>query len=208
MTNPDSAVIVSANVREYFHDQVDAALTKQAVKLDDTTMVYVVGLLTTYTQTPALFDETDDGLDIKPLAMHYADALNAASSAERSAALRRLGDVALFISGLFADSLNRKLNDVDYYIAMGGTAYSYVHDLALARPAERNMRSLFAELAEKFTDLVDVLGEVGDRSNLRSNSDVLRLYDLWLKTGSTRAFDRLQRLGLNPSLHATSRTTH
>jgi hypothetical protein len=122
--------------------------------------------------------------------------------------LKRLGDVALFISGLFSGSLNRKVVDIDYYIAMGGTAYSCVHDLVGKRADGWGRRSLFADLADNFSDLVDVLGEVGDRSNLSSNRDVLRTYELWLKTGSSRAYDKLQRFGLNPLLNSSSRTTH
>ena len=206
--NTNSAVIVSADTRAYFHDQVDAALSKQALKVDDTTAVYLVNLLSAFTHARELFEETDDGLHIKPLALHYADAVNAPGIAERSAALRKLGDIALFISGLFADSLNRKLIDIDYYIAMGGTAYSYVHDIGATSNYGRDQIGLFAELAEKFAALVEVLNEISECSNLHSNSDVLRIYEIWLKTGSDRAYDKLQRLGLNPSLNATSRATH
>jgi len=208
MMNSDQAVIVSADIHEYFHEQLDVALTKQSVKVDDTTTVYLVNLLAAYMNARSLFEESDDGLQIKPLAMQYADAVHAPSATERSAALRRLGDVALFVSGLFSGSLNRKLVDIDYYIAMGGTAYSYVHDLARAHANSREEHSLFAELAENFAVLVDVLSEVGDCSNLRSNGDVLRLYEIWLRTGSSRAYDKLQRLGLHPSINITSRTTH
>lgn len=200
-TNP--AVIVSADIRAYFHEQVDSALSKQAVKIDATTAVYLVNLLATFTDARELFEETDDGLQIKPLALHYADAVNASGVAERSVALRKLGDIALFISGLFADSLNRKLVDIDYYIAMGGTAYSYVHDISTTKKT-----GLYAELAEKFSALVDVLNEISECTNLQSNRDVLRIYEIWLKTGSHRAFDKLQRLGLNPSTNATSCATH
>lgn len=206
--NIDSAVIVSENVREYFHDQVDAALTKQAVKIDQTTTVYLVNLLTAYTHARALFEESEDGLHIKPLALRYADAVNAPSTVEKSTALRKLGDVALFISGLFSGSLNRKLIDVDYYIAMGGAAYGTVHDLVASQTDIRDECGLFAELAENFANLVDVLGEIGDASSLSSNTDVLRVYEIWLRTGSDRAREKLQRLGLNPSINATSRATH
>ena len=108
----DSAVIVSENVREYFHDQVDAALTKQAVKIEDATAVYIVNLLTAFTHARALFEDSDDGRHIKPLAMHYADAVNATGMLEKSAALRKLGDVALFVSGLFkvAPPANQRTN--------------------------------------------------------------------------------------------------
>ena len=200
-TNP--AVIVSADIRGYFHDEVDSVLSKQAVKIDDATAIYLVNLLATFIRARELFEETDDGLQLRPLALHYADAINAQGVAERTAALRKLGDIALFISGVFADSLNRKLVDIDYYIAMGGSAYSYVHDISL-----NGGTGLFAELAEKFGVLVDVLNEISERSNLQSNANVLRLYDVWLKTGSNRAYDKLQRLGLNPTLNATSVATH
>jgi len=208
MLNTANAVIVSTDIREYFQDRVDSALTKQAVKLDETTVVYLVNLLADYMDTRALFEQSDDGLHIKPLALHYADAVNASCSVEKSLALRKLGDVALFISGLFSGSLNRKLVDIDYYIAMGGSAYSYVHDLVGSQSNSLSQHTLFAELAENFARLVDVLGEVSDDSNLNSNSDVLRLYEIWLKTGSERAYEKLQRLGLQVSVNASSRAMH
>ena len=52
----------------------------------------------------------------------------------------------------------------------------------------------FADLATNFSKLVDVLGEVGDSCNLSSNADTLRLYEIWLKTGSVRAHNKLLRL--------------
>ena len=197
--NTDSAVIVSADIREYFQREVDAALTQQAVTVEETTATYLVNLL-------ELFEQTDEGLDIKPLALHYADALNAATAGEKSLALRRLGDVALFVSGLFAGSLNRKIVDIDYYIAMGGTAYSCVHDLVGSRTRDKHV--LFAELAENFAQLVDVLGVISDSSNLNSNADVLRLYEIWLRTGSPRTAEKLRRHGIQVSANASSRAMH
>jgi len=208
MLNTANAVIVSTDIREYFQDRVDSALSKQSVDIDETTVVYLVNLLADYMDARALFEQSDDGLHIKPLALHYADAVNASCSTEKSLALRKLGDVALFISGLFSGSLNRKLVDIDYYIAMGGTAYSCVHDLVGAKSNSLSQHTLFAELAEKFARLVDVLGEVSDNCNLKSNSDVLRLYEIWLRTGSDRAYEKLQRLGLQVSVNASSRAMH
>ena len=42
--------------------------------------------------------------------------------AEQRASLKQIGDVSLFISGFFSDSLRRKLVDVDYYVSIGGGA--------------------------------------------------------------------------------------
>jgi len=77
--------------------------------------------------------------------------MDAQSLGERRAALRKLGDAGSFISGLFADSLNRKLVDIDYYIAMGGSAYSYWHDLAKTDPEQSQHNCLFSELTKRFS---------------------------------------------------------
>ena len=77
--------------------------------------------------------------------------------------LRQIGDVSLFISGFFSDSLHRKLVDVDYYVSIGGCAYN-----ALSRVETDTFSSVFAELGEKFVGFVDVLSEVSERTSCAS----------------------------------------
>ena len=208
MDSANQAVIVDADLRSHFHDQLDSALSKQALVVEQATNVYLVNLLMLFVDTRELFEDSEDGRHLKPLAMHYADAVNAENVTEKSVALKKLGDVALFISGLFAGSLNRKLVDVDYYIAMGGSAYGCLHDISNSHARPQHHHGLFAELAENFAKLVDVLGEVGDSCNLSSNTDVLRLYEIWLQTGSKRAYNKLLRLGLSPVQNAPRAAMH
>jgi hypothetical protein len=55
---------------------------------------------------------------------------------------------------------------------------------------------VFAELAAKFQPLVDVLGEIGEAAYVHTQRDILRLYEIWLKTGSALANRLLRRLGI------------
>jgi hypothetical protein len=64
---------------------------------------------------------------------------------------------------------------------------------------------VFAELARKFQRLVDVLNDVADMAYVHSDKDVLRLYEIWIKTGSPRAYDILRRLGVAPVAQANVR---
>jgi len=201
-------LIMSATVHDYFRDQLCTSLHRQKVDVDESTQAYLINLLGAFMDPRQLFVDTPDGLELRPLAFHYADAVNAPTIERRNLALKKLGDVALFISGLFAGSLNRKLVDIDYYIAMGGMAYRDLHDLLRMRFDAPDYGPLFGELAEKFARLVDVLAEVSDASNLGSHHDVLRLYEVWLRTGSEHARRRLHRLGIVPSTNVTSRTQH
>jgi hypothetical protein len=81
---------------------------------------------------------------------------------------------------------------------MGGTAYAQVSDTMRGYRAVKSMAVLFNELREKFIDFVDVLNEVSERSNLSSDKDVLRLYEIWIRTGSKRSEAQLRKLGIEP----------
>lgn len=197
-----SSPIEVTSLREFFRDSVQHALRKQHVAVDDQTEHYVVNVLTTFSRSEELYDQTEDGPRLKPLAHMLSDAADAKTSEQRNSALRRLGDVSLFIAGFFAQSFARKLIDIDYHIAMGGRAYG-----TLAETVRTNSTAeMFAELARKFQRLVDVLNDVAETSYVHSDKDVLRLYEIWIKTGSPRAYAILRRLGVAPVM--ATRTGH
>jgi hypothetical protein len=188
-------VLAVANLREYFHEALQGALAHQRLAVEDQTEHYVVNLLTLFSRSEQLYEHSAGGVRLKPLVQMLSEALEAPSAHERELGLQRLGDVSLFIAGFFAHSFARKLIDIDYHIAMGGCAYG-----ALANGGCRGRRQVlgrvFAELAAKFLPLVDALGEISDAARRYTQADVLRLYELWLKTGSPRARGLLRRLGI------------
>ena len=204
----DGNLIVDTNVEEFFQDRVTEAIGNQNLRATEEVVHYVVNLLTAYTNAKALYEETPDGLMIKPLALMYAEAVDAASVEERNQALKRLGDVALFIAGIFPNSLNRKLVDIDYYIAMGGNAYGHLSGIAKDTLRWQVFSSIFKELSIKFTQFVDVLSEVSEKVNLSNDSDIMRLYEIWIRTGSERTARRLRQLGIHPFTGSVSRRQH
>jgi hypothetical protein len=172
---------------EYFKELVDEALAHQHIAAQELTAFYVVQLLAGYLQQSDADDVTE------PLALKLARALSDGGVRQRIT-LRQIGDMSLFVSGFFSDSLRRKLVDVDYYVSIGGYAYN-----ALSRYETDTLSPVFAELADKFVVFVDVLSEVSERSACASNSDLLRLYERWLKTGSARSGQLLVERGVVPN---------
>jgi hypothetical protein len=166
--------------------------------VDDHTEHYVVNILTMFARSEELYDVTPEGVRLKPLAHMLADASEASSPQQRDEALRRLGDVSLFVAGFFAQSFARKLIDIDYHIAMGGRAYGTLADNLRGTMRGQAFAAVFLELAQKFQRLVDVLNDVAEMAHTHTDRDILRLYEIWLKTGSPRAFAILQRLGVAP----------
>jgi len=198
-----------ASLKEFFRDALHDALSHQHVEFEGETEHYVVNLLTLFSDADALF-ERDDGSQrsrLKPLALMLGEALEAPTHEARFRGLQRLGDVSLFIAGFFSAGFARKLVDIDYHIAMGGRAYGTLAENC--SPARgRTLRQVFAELAAKFTPMVDALNEISESSYQHSDQDRLRLYELWVKTGSERSRTLLRKLGLEPAPAARSPLAH
>jgi hypothetical protein len=201
-----SSTIAVVNLREFFHDSVQQALHHQHVAVDDHTEHYLVNVLTTFARSDAFYEQTNSGATLKPLALMLAEAAEASSSDERQQLLQRMGDVSLFMAGFFSHSFARKLVDIDYHIAMGGRAYGCLADNLKGRKRNGALATVFAELAGKFQRLVDVLNDVAEMARPASDRDTLRLYEVWLKTGSPRARQLLSEAGVVPINVRAART--
>lgn len=193
------------NLREFFRDSVHAALARQRVEIDDHTEHYVVNLLTMFARSEALFESSAGRAQLKPLALMLADASDAPTRADRLRGLQRLGDVSLFMAGFFAQSFARRLVDIDYHIAMGGRAYGTLADSCRSSTRGKALGTVFTELAQKFQRLVDALNDVSEMAHRQDQRDVLRQYEIWLRTGSPRAHGILRSLGVEPSIVPTGR---
>lgn len=174
----------TASLAEFFHEAVSSAIRNQGLATSEATEFYLVNLLAEYSKT-TLGDE--------PLALRLGQAATATPE-ERARALREVGDHSLYVSGFFADSLARSLVDVEYYIQIGGSAYSQ-----LARMPLRGMPTyVYRELSQGFARFVDVLAEVSEGSAIGGPSSLVALYERWLRTGSDWVARRLRARGMLP----------
>ena len=185
----DRSLLRELTPAEYFKELVEAALSRQHLQAGDLTEYYLVNLLCQYVRLDRHADHLDHS---QPLAIRLARALESGGSEQR-ARLRSLGDFSLFTSGFFSDSLRRSTVDVDYYKSMGEYAYG-----SLSR-SEEAFAEVYSELARKFVGFTDVLADVSERTTLASTSDLLRLYEKWLRTGSQRDGQRLVERGILPN---------
>ncbi len=193
----DSVVRVS-NLEDYFRTSIDGVISRQGVDVDPHAAHYVVNLLTLFSRSEEFFEDDSDAGGLKPLALMLADAVDARTPTQRNHSLQRIGDVALFISGFFAESLADKAVDIDYYICMGGNAYGSLSEQVRGTFRGNAFADIYRELAVKFQVLVDVLHEVRDGARHESDIDLLRTYEIWLKTGSQRARKLLCQNGVVP----------
>ena len=189
-----SGQIASTNLLEFFREKIRGAFENQRIQAPEGVEYYLVNLLKDYLKAEELYTATSGGFQQKPLAILLGEALQADSST-RIRILKRIGDHSLFTAGFFPASFQNQMVDVDYYVQMGGSAYGNLSQLLNRQPA---FEEIFTELASRFVAYVDILSEVSEKSSMLSDSDLLRIYEAWLKTGSERAKQKLSAEGILP----------
>ena len=180
----------------YFKDHVDTAIRAQALEASEEVEFYLVNLLDDFAKTDTIRLSLDE-----PLALLLHDAVFK-STQDRVSAFRRLGDISLYLAGLFAPSLRRRSVDVNYAIRMGAGAYATVATLARYRAGVISgaIRPLYLEMSHKFADLVEVLAQIGEKTSLGADSpDLADIYERWARTKGPHLAKRMQELGVLPA---------
>ena len=191
------------NLQDYFRTSIDDVVQRQNVDIDSHAAYYVVNMLTIFSRSDELYEDDGDSYGLRPLALMLADAAGTDSIEQRNALLQRIGDVALFVAGFFADGFARKAVDVDYYIHMGGNAYGSLSEEVRGTFRGNAIADVYRELAVKFQVIVDVLNEIAEGP--QGSGDLLRTYDTWRRTGSRRAEQLLRNNGVIPIASSRSR---
>ncbi|GBD26469.1 hypothetical protein HRbin30_01801 [bacterium HR30] len=186
------------NLTEFFRELLRSAMQAQAVRSSEDVEFYLVKLLESFAHPPRRFDD-------RPLALDYLESFHMPLP-HRYGKLKHVGDTALFMAGLFLEALHRKIVSSDYYTELGRTAYSQLARLGTGSGAAP-VRDLFAELADRFPELVRVLAEISLRDLFPGDEHALRVYTRWLYTRSEHDAQWLMKQGLIP-FAPTKKTTH
>jgi hypothetical protein len=191
-------MLVSAgSMREYFRDSLGTALKKTSVRLSDTAQMYLVNLLVEFIRAENVYAGTDPGE--RPV---LADLFGRAREAEPSEAVRiykHMGDSSLYLTGFFTEAVENV--GVDYYVSMGGSAYASV--AGLMRPTAASSSALFAELSDRFRELVELLTTMsldpsgrGDAAKGLDDTRVLGLVERYERTGDQKVLETLRAQGI------------
>lgn len=184
--------MIIASADQYFNEIVQEAIKSRNVVTSPLVHTYLVELLQHYIKSDNFEIDTVTG-ESEEKSKTFAEAILKASSldqAKKRRLLKNIGDLSLYISGFFGDSLQRKIVDLDYYADIGGIAYSTL-------AAERSHSGeVYEEFSKKFTTFVDVLTYISHKANIQTNGDLLRLYDRYISTGSGFAKEQLLEKGI------------
>ena len=177
----------SPSLTGLFRDLVRTAVAAQEVAPSEALECYLVHVLEAFVR-PDRADLLDPPLALDFLAADHLPAI------QRYDKLKRVGDTALFVTGMFADSLERRAVGASYYAALGRTAFARLSQ----DHRSAGVGHLFEELYKRFPECVGVLMEVSEQDVFHREQDTVRLYRRWQQTGGRREAALLARRGLVP----------
>lgn len=190
-----SNITLSADVNAYFQEVVADAMRVRHVEATEAASSYLVGLLSFFAHP----DEEAEATFDQPLTFALRDAMGATGK-ERFHRLRKLGDHVLYALGFFGSHIEGKGVDRRYVVGVGTTAYTSAASM-LRLKADLGPNVL-GELATKFEAFAKVLADVAEGTlacGARDERSVLRMYERWMRTGSSRLAEELTARGIVPA---------
>lgn len=191
---------LSADVSAFFDGLVVEAAAERHVETTGATRAYVAALLADYAKPGAL---TRDALE-RPVTLLLAEAMQSVGR-ERFDRLRALGDGTLYVCGFFSEHLDARGVALRYVEDVGARAYDHAASMLRQQTlgqAQSSAPDVFGELAEHFRSFVGLIECIADRliahGGASSSSGILKLYERWLRTGSSELAATLGAEGLVP----------
>ncbi|MCP4873842.1 MAG: hypothetical protein GY896_00010 [Gammaproteobacteria bacterium] len=182
--------ITETSLSSYFSRRLTRYARRFSPPPHEDTCWYLGSLLERFGRSEQLFAFQDGQMTLRPLALLYSDAIETDNARERCLMLQQLGDMALFLGALFPERFTRHGIQQDYCIGMGGSAYDYLADNA------RSNRHIFAELANTFTRMLEMVANACSRKHRLTTEEVLVLYQRWLSTRDPVIEGQLRALGI------------
>ncbi|HSG03173.1 MAG TPA: hypothetical protein VLA39_05510 [Marinobacterium sp.] len=172
---------------EYFRIEIEKISNPRA---SADTSCYLSSMLERFARSEIYFSADQDGIGLRPLALIYEEAYNTSSENERRLLLRQLGDQALFTGAMFPEFYARKGIARDYFIGMGGGAYSYLADRV------PSLQEAFEELSQRFAQMLELVARVLRRYRKLDAQELMALYDRWRQTRDPALGRQLVELGV------------
>jgi len=186
----DPSLSLNSKLADYFHLRLQELGQQQSAPPQDDTLWYIGDMLARFGDSDQLFSYEYGRMGLRPLALLYKDAHETSNLRERGLILRQLGDMALFVGALFPENYQRRGIKKDYFVGMGGGAYSYLSETELKN------RHIFSELATSFTLILELIALACEKQTAFDHGDVLTLYQRWQKTREPRVAAQLRALGI------------
>jgi len=174
----------------FFRSEI-AEAKRKSNELSHEAEIYLTLLLTKMAKENCL-TVSQPGRENQGLGMELFTVLSESRYLEgRTGRLKAVADASLLVSGLFWQSLSRKLVDVRYFEALGRSAYLNLEG------------EVFDQLGHNFRSAVEIMTELSFRWKFADPGNLLLLQEVWSKTGNRVIGEKLLYSGVLSPIRTT-----
>ena len=188
MTQP--SLSQEENLFDFFHDAVENAIDSSGTMVSEDGVYYLSNLLVERGRSSEV-PQPQTLVELRIQAQQQGGVAAVQS-------WRELGDRALYTSGFFRPSLQRKNVSLDYYLSMGAAAYDQLATVMRWTGSGGGFENIYEELAHQFDACSTILQRVRDQVRAHSHADILKLYEQWISHPDQATAEKLTELGVTP----------
>jgi len=174
-----SSITLSNCLQGFFYDELIAINQKSKLPLSQGMIYYASRMLDDFMESGKFFETVDGKISEKLLGVKLLES-NQLSGKQLQTELKDIGDSALFLSGIFSSSLERKTVSPRYYHDIGAMAYGQLNAHV---PRVYDIDDFFRILSRKFEYLAMILTILSEKffSNAHDGGELLLISPVKLK---------------------------
>ncbi|MEF3254826.1 MAG: hypothetical protein K6348_04590 [Deferribacterales bacterium] len=188
-------MLVVKNLDEIFYDAVDEKEKALKIKLDEYSKLYIVNLLKNLVDNRNFFFNKE--IDHNRLGISYMESMHE-NLFIKVKHLKIIGDLCLVFAGLFPDRYNRKLIDIDYLIRIGEFSFYTLYKIYDRMESLSGLKTLYYSIYLNILKIVGILIEIGRNFKFIDESNILKIYERWEKTGISSFYKILRDNNILP----------
>lgn len=128
MQQPKSQIILNGNLQAYFFQGLQDLNKKSLCPVPESVLFYSSDVLEKFTLSEDFFEVNEGKVRQKILGIKLLEATQLTRE-EQKKVYKDVADMSLMICGYFAESVNNKMVDINYYAQVGKTAFTSLNTL-------------------------------------------------------------------------------
>lgn len=160
-------IILSANLKGFFFDGLSEINKKSLCPVPESIIYYSSDVLDKFALSQDFFETSEGKVREKILGMKLLEATQY-NRDEQKKIYKEVGDMSLLVCGYFAESVNKKIVDKDYYAQLGKMAFSHLNNVSPTFLDIPCFYGMVATCFESMTTLMSILASKsrGEDTNL------------------------------------------
>lgn len=169
MAREDKKIILASNLKGFFFDGLSELNKKSLCPVPESIIYYSSDVLDKFALSQDFFDSSSGKVREKILGLKLLEATQL-NKDEQKKVYKDVADMSLVVCGYFAESVNKKIVDIQYYSQIGKMAYTQLNSM---NPRFLDIPSFYGMVATSFESLTTLMSMFAAKTKTGEDSHLI-----------------------------------